>query len=159
MTEVFESWRAEHLQKPQQDFLPPNSMSHLPAHHLHQPLQAHQQAAYYYNNNMAVELPSYPVHTSPALPASPSLTLNSPLRTHPSPALSQTAPNNPYAYREPLQGAVEMPVELPDNTYLAAAALVPARSISTEVSRLQSSTAIPEANQAQKKKKFLSRLF
>jgi len=127
MTEVFESWADERLQKPQQHFPSPNGLMHLPPR---------QQVAYYYDSSVAVELPSAPNHM---FPASPSLTPNTPLRTHPSPALSQTVPNNPHAYHPPLQGAVEMLVELPDNSYLAAPAPmpVPTRSISTEVSCLR----------------------
>lgn len=126
MTEVFESWADERLQKPQQHFSSPNGLTHLPPQ---------QQAAYYYNSSVAVELPSATHHM---FLASPSLTPNTPLRTHPSPALSQAAPNNPYAYHPPSHGAVEMLVELPDNSYLAAPAPmpVPTRSISTEVSCL-----------------------
>ncbi|KAJ4984296.1 hypothetical protein SVAN01_10201 [Stagonosporopsis vannaccii] len=155
MTEVFESWVAERMHKPQQPFLPTNGMNQPPSQ-LHQPLQPQQQAAYYYNNTVAVELPSAQTHVSHL---SPSLTLSKPSRTRSSPALSQTAPSNPYAYREPPQEAVEMPVELPDNSYLAVSAPLPTRSTSTEVSHLRMSALILKADQKQKKKKFLSRLF
>lgn len=130
MTEVFDAWRAERLQKPQQQYFPPTGIAY-PQMQLYQPPQPQQQAAYYYNNAVA-ELPSVPAHV---LPMSPPLTPNTPSTGYPSPALQQAAPNDPYAYRPPLQRAVEMPVELPGNATLAALAPVPARTISTEVAK------------------------
>lgn len=127
MTEVFDAWAAERLQKPQQ-FLPPTGIAY-PEAQLHQPLQSQQQAAYYYNDVVA-ELSPTPAHV---LPMSPPLTPRVPSTGYPSPALLQAAPNNPSAYRPPLQGAIEMPVELPGSTILAAPAPVSTRSASTEV--------------------------
>lgn len=128
MTEVFDAWAAERLQKPQQQFISPNAMTY-PAGQLHQPPQPQQQAAYYCNNFVA-ELPPAPAQN---FPMSPPLTPNTPSTGYPSPALPNLAPNNPYAYRPPMQGAIEMPVELPGHTMLAAPAPAPTRSISTEV--------------------------
>lgn len=141
MTEVFDAWAAERVQKPQQQFLPPTDNAY-PRAQLHQPLQPQQQAAYYYNSYVA-ELPSAPAHT---LPMSPPLTPNTPsmylatsslerleVRRNPSPAGSQATPNSPYLSQPPLQQAIEMPVELPGSTTLAVPAPVPARSTSTEV--------------------------
>ncbi|KAF2632833.1 hypothetical protein BU25DRAFT_427670 [Macroventuria anomochaeta] len=128
MKEVFDAWAAERLQKPQQQFIPPNALPY-PHRQLHQPPQPQQQAAYYYNNFVA-ELPPAPAH-APLM--SPPLTPNTPSTGYPSPVLSNAAPNNPYGYRPSLQGAVEMPVELPGNTTLVAPAPAPTRSTSTEV--------------------------
>ena len=121
MTEVFDSWIADRLQRSQQQLPSPNA----PQAQLHRPLQ---QSAYVYNHLVA-ELPYVPALISLA---SPPLTPNTPLSGYPSPALPQTAPNIPYLYHPPPQGAIE----LPDNACLAAPAPVPTRSISTEVSRL-----------------------
>lgn len=136
MTEVFESWAAERLQKPQQHTSLPSSVSH-PSSQLHQSLQPQQQAAYYYNSTVVAELPPGPGH---GLPVSIPLTHNIPLRGHADPALPPSISNNAYAYQEPAQRAVETPIELPDNHYMAPSIPMPARSISTEVSRLASLT-------------------
>ncbi|KAF1934194.1 uncharacterized protein M421DRAFT_415243 [Didymella exigua CBS 183.55] len=129
MTEVFDAWRAERLQKPQQQYFPPagNTYPHVQPR---QPPQPQQQAAYYCNNTVVSELLSVPAHI---LPVSPPLTPNMPLTGYPSPALSQAVPNNPFACRPPPQGAIEMPVELPGSATLAAPASASARTISTEV--------------------------
>lgn len=134
MTEVFDAWAAERLQKPQQLFLPPSPIPY-PQAPLHQHLQPQQQAAYYYNNNnnFIAELP--PVSTQ-TVPMSPPLTPNTPSMGYPSPALQNVLPNNPYASQPPLQGAIELPAELPGNMMLAAPAPVPTRTTSTEVSTL-----------------------
>lgn len=152
MTEVFDIWQAERLQKPQQQYFPPNPFPHP----LYQPVQPQQQAAYYYNNYVA-EISPPPVHV---LPMSPPLTPSTPLTGYQSPALSNAAPTNPYAYRPPLQGVVEMPVELPGNIELIAQTPAPARSISTEVSGCLPVYYHCMTNDLQKKKKrILSRLF
>jgi hypothetical protein len=129
MTEVFDAWLAERLQKPQQQCIAANGLAYPPAQ-LNQHLAPQQQAAYYYSN-VVVKPPSAPNHI---LPMSPPLTPNTPSTGYPSPAPLHAAPNNSKAYQPPLQGAVEMPVELPGNTTLAVPAPVPNQSISTEVS-------------------------
>jgi hypothetical protein len=129
MTEVFDAWAAERLQKPQQQFIPPNAALY-PQSQMYQPLQPQQQAAYYHNGFVA-ELPSAPAHV---LPMSPPLTPNTPSTGYPSPALPNIAPSNPYGYQPPQQGAIEMPAELP-GTLLQPPAPVPVRTSSTEVSQ------------------------
>ena len=132
MTEVFDAWLAERMQKPHQQCIAANGLAYPPAQ-LHQPLAPQQQAAYYYSN-VVTELPSAPNHV---LPMSPPLTPNTPSTGYPSPALMHAPPNNSNAYQPPLQGAVEMPVELPGNMTLAVPAPAPNRSISTEASNSQ----------------------
>jgi hypothetical protein len=141
MTEVFDAWRAERMQKPQQQYFLPPVIAY-PQLQPYQPPQPQQQAAYYYNNAVT-ELPSAPAY---CVPMSPPLTPNTPSNGYPGPALQQAAPNNPYVYRPPAQGAVEIPVELPDNTTLATSTPMPARTISTEVSSSLPSGNILELN-------------
>jgi hypothetical protein len=136
MTEVFEAWAAERLQKPQQHFVPPHP-SPYPSPQLYHPPQPQQQAAHYYNSFVA-ELPSSPAHV---LPMSPPLTPNTPSTGYPSPALSNHIPNNTYTYVPHQQEAVEMPAELPKELKRVSAPL------SAKVAPIE------------KKRRFLSRLF
>lgn len=125
MSEVFDAWRAERVPMPQQPYFPPAGITY-PHMQPYPAPQPQQQAAYYYHNT-ATELPSPPPHV---FPMSPPLTPNTPSTGYPSPALHHAAPNTPFPYRPP-QGTVEMLVELPDNTALAAPTSAPA--ISPEV--------------------------
>ena len=139
MTEVFDAWAAERLQKPQQQFLPPNTTPY-PQAQLHQPLQPQQQAAYYYNNNNNNSnndnnsfIAELPLASTQVVPMSPPLTPSTPSMGYPSPALQNVLPCHPYASQTPLQGAIELPAELPGNMTLVPPP-VPARAASTEVS-------------------------
>lgn len=156
MTEVFDAWAAERLQKPQHLFLPPNAVPY-PQAPLHQPLQSQQQAAYYYNNNnnnsFIAELP--PASTQ-IVPMSPPLTPNTPSIGYPSPALQTVLPNNPHASQPPLQGAIELPAELPGHMTLTAPAPLPTRTTSTEVSILRPLVVGCKLIQGRKRKSFSS---
>ena len=145
MTEAFDSMTTARLQTSQQQHLLSNgnTYSHVP---LYAPSQPQQVAAYYHNNNLAELPPSL----SYGLPSPPLSTGNSDSK------YSQPAPATAYPYRPPQQDAIEMPVELPDHTPSAPASIV---ATSTGVRSPQSLASVAEANAAQKKKRFLSRLF
>ncbi|KAF2997383.1 hypothetical protein E8E13_004722 [Curvularia kusanoi] len=126
MTEAFDSMTAARLRMPQQQHLASNGHAY-PQVQLHSVPRPQQQAAYYYNkHDIIVESPISPI----SIPSFNGYTDSK---------FSQPAPGNAYVYHSPRQDAVEMPVELPDNT---SSASLPIAVTSTE-----------------KKKRFLSRLF
>ncbi len=160
MTEVFDAWAAERMQKQAQPFFPPNPSPYPPQQQAYpqapymppQPysptpsyLQTHpypspqfQQAQPYnqgrpqsfYNPN------NPPPQELASYPMTGQTTPNSPLPLYTSPAFQPAAPVTAYGYSAPQGGAIEMPAELPGDAMLAASAPapVPVRSISTEVS-------------------------
>jgi len=149
MTEVFNAWAAERIEKQSLQMAQPYAQQNLfmqqqIAQQPHaQPLgyppqgypQQYQQyqAAYNYPvpAHSPAQQPAHPVH-SPGLP--PGYT---------SPVHTPATPISPYGgYIVPNGGAVEMPAEMPGATLMAAATPVPVRSASTD-----------------KRKKFLSKLF
>jgi hypothetical protein len=132
MTEVFDAWAAERVQKQPLPVAPPYLQPNLYA-----PQQPHQQAQHhlpgpyphtqpqlqsqpYQQVQARYHFPS-PIH-QPVVPHSPSY--NSPVSPH-------AVPNNTYGYRPP--EAVELPAELPA-TMFTAPTPVPIRSTSTDVS-------------------------
>lgn len=146
MTEAFDSMTAARLRMPQQQHLASNGNAH-PQVQLHSVPQPQQQAAYYYNKHDIIA----------ESPISPIQNLSTPsYNGYTDSKFSQPAPGNAYMYHPPRQDAVEMPVELPDNT---SSASLPIAVIPTEVRKLQSLVSVVKANNAQKKKRFLSRLF
>jgi hypothetical protein len=68
MTEVFDAWRAERLQKPQKQQFAPFGVGGPQALHYQHP-HHQQQAAYYYNNNnnVVAEFPAQVFPMSPPL--------------------------------------------------------------------------------------------
>lgn len=146
MTEVFDVWAAERMQKqPLQapyapPFVRPNPYAqrypyaHPPQVPQGQPWPQTPQQAYPptqapYNYGSAAQMPVQPAgHRS---------VMQSPAPSYTSPVPHNAMPNSQYGYAIPPQhGAVEMPAELPGETLIAAAAPVPTRSISTDVSFL-----------------------
>jgi hypothetical protein len=130
MREVFDAWTAERTQ-PQQPLTPtPNA--------LYSQVQAYQQqpASCYYSNT-TVESPCSP--TTPLAPPTP-VTPNTPLSEHASLGLPNSQRNSMYAHKQssayvqPPIAAIELPVELPGDTLLAAPAPVPVTSAPSEVS-------------------------
>jgi hypothetical protein len=140
MTEVFNAWAAENVQKQPLPYAQPYaqpapySQQHNPyaqPPQYGQPWQQQQpypqtQAAYNYGSPAG--LPAQPVRNSIA-PAMPS-----PAPTYTSPVPHNVLPNGRYGYGLPQGGAVEMPAELPGETLMVTAAPVPVQSISTDVS-------------------------
>jgi hypothetical protein len=133
MTEVFDAWAAESVQKQPlpfaQSYMQPDPYAQQQLYPQAQPYMQGQpypqvqpqpyqqvQAAYNYNYNSPVQ--------QPATPYSPP--------GYPSPISQNAVPNDAYTYRPPQ--AVEMPAELPGGTLLAAPVSVPMRSTSTDVS-------------------------
>lgn len=134
MTEVFDAWAAESVQKQPLPFVQPYTQPDPYAHQQpYPPAQPYMQgqpypqaqpqpyqpvqAPYNYNYNSPVQQPVSPY----------------PAQAYPSPVSPNAVPNDSrYTYRPPQ--AVEMPVELPGETLLAAPVSVPVRSGSTDVS-------------------------
>lgn len=141
MTEAFDVLTTARFQTPQQQYVMPNSIPY-PQAQLHSTLHPQHQAAYYYNSTIA-ELPSDQPYS---IPVSPSLSPNAPFTGHSDPNSSQTAPSNAHTYRPPRQDATQIPVELPDNTPVAATAPVSIATASMEVKRLLSFMFVVEAD-------------
>lgn len=143
MTEVFTAWAAENVQKQPLPYAQPYaqpapySQQQIPyaqqtQYPQGQPWQQQQpylqtQAAYHYNSPAG---PPAQLASNPIRPSMPS----SPAPTYTSPVPHNVLPNGQYGYGLPQGGAVEMPAELPGETLMVAAAPVPVRSISTDVS-------------------------
>lgn len=138
MTEVFDAWAADRVQKQPQPFFQQNA----PYPPQPQPYQQAQPYAYPQPYPQGVPYgqgPPQPYYNNvPPAPAanvmSPPLTPNSPLPLYTSPVAQNAVPVTAYGYRAPVGGAIEMPAELPGEVMLSAPAPVPVRSISTEVS-------------------------
>ncbi|KAH7079171.1 hypothetical protein BKA63DRAFT_507864 [Paraphoma chrysanthemicola] len=144
MTEVFEAWAAESVQKQPlpftQPYAQPNPYSQPNAYVQQQaypqgqpwpqaqPQQPYQQAQAAYNYMTPAELPAQlagnPIHSA----------MTSPAPSYRSPVPQPAVPNAGYGYGPPQGGAIEMLAELPAETMLAAPAPVPIRSTSTDVS-------------------------
>jgi hypothetical protein len=130
MKEVFDAWAAERTQ-PQQPSTPPNA-----PYAQVQPYQQ-QPVPYYYNST--VESPCSPL--TPLAPPTP-VTPNTPLSAHASLGSPNSQQTSMYAYKQPSGyvqppiAAIELPVELPGDTMLAAPAPVPVKSAPSEVSLL-----------------------
>jgi hypothetical protein len=157
MTEVFDAWAAERLQKPALPYAQPypqpipyaqqHPYAPQPQYPQSQPwLQAPQQqpyqqvkAGYGYNYNSPAQLPAQLAGTPIASP----MPSPAPSYASPAPSYASPAPHNalPYGYAPPQGGAVEMPAELPGGTLLAAPAAAPIPVVSTDVSLSSSSVA------------------
>ncbi|KAH7402542.1 hypothetical protein BKA66DRAFT_449010 [Pyrenochaeta sp. MPI-SDFR-AT-0127] len=155
MTEVFDAWAAERMQKQPQSYFqqtptpypPPQAYPQVQPYPPAQPYSPAQPYAQMQPYAQARPQSLYQTGPSPppaANPMSPPLTPNTPLPLYTSPVPQNAEPVTVYGYRAPQGGAIEMPAELPGEALLSAPAPVPVpmRSASTE-----------------KKKKFLSRLF
>lgn len=156
MTEVFNSWAAEPLQKQPMPFTQPNNQApkryYVDQQYPHgqawqQPPQPQQpceqvQSAYNYHSpaQHAAHLAGH--HLASVMP-SPAPSYHSPVPHHtmPSPALSYHSPVPQHAmpiascgYGPPQPAPVELPAELPGATLLAGPVPVPTPSTSTDVS-------------------------
>jgi hypothetical protein len=130
MTDVFEAWAAEGLQKqplpPTELYVQPNAYAQqypyaqqqLYPQELYQPVEA----MYKHSPSQApVQLDGNPIAYG----------VPSPVPSHTSP-IPQTA--MPYKYESSQGGAVEMPAELPGGALLAAPVSVPVQNVTAEVS-------------------------
>ncbi|KAF1842372.1 uncharacterized protein K460DRAFT_370340 [Cucurbitaria berberidis CBS 394.84] len=154
MTEVFDAWAAERLQKPTQSYFQPvpspypQSQPYPQAHAYSPPAQPYLPQTQPYSPPVQPYLPQtqpYPPQAQPypqgqpyqnspppfpsANPLSPPLT---PLPLYTSPVPQNAMPVPVYGYRAPQGGAIEMPAELPGQVPLSAPAPVPVRSGSTD---------------------------
>jgi len=140
MTEVFDAWAAERIQKQPlpyaQPYAQPNLYAQQSPYAQQQPYpqsqswpQAQQQQMYQpvqtMYNTTPTQLPAQ-LDGNPIRHGVPS----------PAPTYTSPVPQNvlPYGYGPPQGGAVEMPAELPGETLLAAAAPVPIQNVSMDVS-------------------------
>lgn len=145
MTEVFDAWAADRLQKqplpfaqpfpPQNQYIQQPQQPYAQAQPYQQPYpNQYQQVTVAYNypqqyQELPAQVPTHPM-PSPGLP-SPGLPpgYSSPV------APPHAMPVNTYGgYTQPQGGAVQTPVELPAETLMAPTTPVPIRSVSTDVS-------------------------
>jgi hypothetical protein len=131
MTEVFDAWAAERVQKQPLSVAPPyiqprlyapqrsyqQAQQYQPSPYPHMQPQPFQQVQQVYNYNSPTQLRAVP-HSG-----------HSYLSNYNSPVSNQDALNDLYGYRPP--EAVESPVELPGATMLAVSAPAPMRSTFT----------------------------
>jgi hypothetical protein len=125
MTEVFDAWAAEHVQKQPSPYVQPYAQPYqqtqqYPPGQPYPHVQLCHQVQATYNYNSLAQIPAVP-HQGHGVPP----VYNSPAPLH-------AVPNDPYGYRQP--EVVELLAELPGATILTAPAPVPMRSMSTDVS-------------------------
>jgi len=135
MTEVFDAWALERAQKQPRPYAQPNLYAQQypyaqPPQYQGQPWRQQQQqshpqiqAAYNYSSPATAHahLAGHPTGSA----------MSSPAPAYTSPVSYNAVPNGQYGYAPPQGGAVEMPAELPAETWMAP---VQGRSISTDVS-------------------------
>jgi hypothetical protein len=142
MTDVFNSWAGEPLEKQPLPLTQPDPYAQQRYYVQQQypqgqawqqpppPQQPYQQVQVAYNYNSPAELPAQLAtnYTTPAMP--------SPAISYTSPMPQNAIPFVPHGYGPPQGGAIEMLAELPGETPMAAPVPVPPPPMSTDVSSL-----------------------